>query len=177
MIAMAAIPPTAESPTATKGRANLWQRRLIQPIKNQLIQGASARALSCAVAVSTATAIFPILGTTALIGLAVGYVFRLNQPIIHSVNFLCTPLHILLILPFVRFGEKLVGAPAVTFSIADMMAIFKNSPADFFHQYGATCLHCIAGWAVVAPFLVALLYPITLPLVRRLKKVTFAAST
>lgn len=176
MTAMASVPPSAESLPATKGRGNFLQRRLIQPIKTQLMQGASARALSCAVAVSTATAIFPILGTTTLIGLAVGHLFRLNQPVIHSVNFLCTPIHILLILPFVRFGEKLVGASAVTFSIPEMLKIFKNSPSDFFHQYGATCLHCILGWAVVAPFLVALLYPITLPLVRHLKKLTLPAA-
>jgi len=177
MTAIAPQPSDPKSPPPKNGHTNLWQRRLIQPIKAQLMQGVSARELSRAVAISTTTAIFPILGTTTLIGLAVGFLLRLNQTVIHSVNFLCTPLHILLILPFVRFGEKLLGAPTVTFSIPDMIAIFKDSPADFFHRFGATCLHCILGWAVIAPVLVLTLYAIALPLIRRLKRITLSPAT
>jgi len=170
-------PSAPQPPAGENAGANFWQRRLIQPIRTQLMQGASARELSRAVAISVTTSIFPILGTTTLIGLAVGFLFRLNQTVIHSINFLCTPIHVLLILPFARLGEKITDAPPVPFSIPDMLAMFKNSPGEFFHRYGATCLHCILGWAIVAPLLIALLYMITLPMIRRLKKVTFSTQS
>ncbi len=133
------------------------------------MQGASVERLTWAVVVALVTGIFPILGTTTIVALVAGYLFRLNQPVIHAVNLVCYPLHILLILPFVRFGEWLFGAGPVPFSIPEMLAIFKDSPARFFELYGMTCLYCIAAWGLVAPVLGAVLYPAMLPLVRKLK--------
>ena len=148
----------------------LWQRRVRDPIVNQLTQGISPEKIALTLAVGSGCAVFPILGTTTALCFLAGIMLRLNQPIIQLINQLLWPVQIAAILVCIKLGELIVRAPGVSFNLADMHRLFWDSPARFFDQYGATVLHAIIGWLVVAPLGMAALYLLTLPLLRSVNR-------
>ena len=153
-------PPPA-APTDAP-RRKFWQRWLVDPIVRQLTQGVTPQKIAMTIAVGSALALFPILGTTTTLCVLVGILFGLNQPIIQGVNALCTFVYFPLIVVFVRFGDALAGSPPSSINIPLMITMFTHHPGDFFRQFGVTALHAMLGWAVVAPVWVPLVYIIAL---------------
>lgn len=146
-------PDSGAATPSEERRPGFWQRRLIQPIRNQLTQGASPRSLSVGIAAGSLCGIFPVLGTTTVLTTLVAAGFRLNQPVMQAINWLAYPLQLLLIPIFIRGGEFLFGADPISFSISEMMAMFADSPGAFLSQFKMTFVHCIVAWLVVVPFL------------------------
>ena len=161
----------AANSAETVPRTSFWRRRVRDPIIAQLRQGTTPDKISLTIALGLALGVFPILGSTTALCLAAAVLLKLNQPVIHLVNWLIYPLQPPLILVFIRLGEKLAGAPPVPFSITDMLARFKDSPAQFFRDFGLTALHGIVGWLLVAPLVVAILYFALRPGLRKMAKV------
>jgi uncharacterized protein (DUF2062 family) len=146
---------------------NFFYRRLVQPLLDLLKQGVTPEKLALSVALGVVIGIFPAIGwTTALCALA-AFLWRLNIPAIQIVNYFMYPVQIALILPFFRLGEKLFGAPHLPISVAQ---IYSMAHADL---WGAikflwnTTWHAMTVWGLLAPFLVAALYFVMLPLLRR----------
>jgi hypothetical protein len=92
----------------------------------------------------------------------------LNQPIIQLVNYLASPLQLMLILVFVRIGEWLMRAPRVSFSLPELIRKFHESPLKFFREFGMTGLHGIIAWLVIAPCLTILVYFLVLAPLKKL---------
>jgi len=126
------------------------RNRLITPIVNQLRQGATPRSLAAALAVGAVVGIFPILGSTTFLCLAIGVAARLNQPALQIANYAVYPLQIPLVFAFVRFGETVLGVPHVSFSIPQLMHAFSADPVKFLREFGMTGLHGIFGWSLLA---------------------------
>jgi uncharacterized protein (DUF2062 family) len=143
------------------------KRRVLGPIMAQLKQGITPEKLALSLGLGLTLGVFPVIGATTLLCLGAGIALRLNQPALQLFNYLAYPLQIPLILAFVRFGESLVGAPPVPFSVPALLVEFGKDPLGFFVKFGLTGLHGILGWTVVAPFVVAALYFIALPLLKR----------
>ncbi len=143
-------------------RRKFWQRWLVDPIMRQLTQGVSPKKISLTIAVGSALALFPILGTTTWLCVLAGITLGLNQAIIQGVNALCTFAYFPLIVVFVRFGDTLAGTPPSSVNIPYMISLFTHHPGDFFRQFGVTALHAILGWAVVAPVWIPLVYLVAL---------------
>lgn len=161
----------SSEPTAvpqTDDRPGFWRRRVLLPIRSQLTQGASPAALSRAVACGVVCGVFPILGTTGIVATAAGWALRLNQAVIHSLHWLLYPLHLLLIPVYIRAGERLFGAEPIPFSIPEALKLFLRSPSAFFGEFGMSCVHCIAAWAVSSPPIAILVACSVHPLIRRL---------
>jgi uncharacterized protein (DUF2062 family) len=142
----------------------------VLPIRAQLTRGASPSALSRAVACGMVCGIFPILGTTGIVATLAGMLFRLNQAVIQSLHWVMYPFHLLLIPVYIRAGERLFGADPIPFSIPDALRLFLRSPSAFFAEFGMTCVHCIAAWAVSAPLFVVAITLSVHPLIRRLAR-------
>ena len=160
--------PKAQGPPESpkKPKPGFWQRRLFQPIRNQLTQGVSARAIGIGIAVGAVCGIFPVLGTTSILTALVTVLLRLNQPVTQAVNFLVYPLQIVLIPVFVKFGEFLFGAQPLSFSITGMMQQFSDAPLEFLFQFKDTFMHCVTGWVVAAPFIAALIILMVTPVLQ-----------
>jgi uncharacterized protein (DUF2062 family) len=148
-----------------------WQRRVIDPIVHQLTQGITPEKIALTVAVGSALALFPILGTTTLLCLLVGIALRLNQPIIQAVNYLCYPIHLPLIWWMVRTGEWLFGEPHRPFKMRVLANLLWEEPLQFLRVFGVTGLHAIVVWAILAPFWILLLYHLLLPVFREITRV------
>jgi uncharacterized protein (DUF2062 family) len=146
----------------------VWQRRLLDPIVAQLTQGITPEKIALTLAVGSAFALFPILGTTTLLCFIVAVALRLNQPIVQLINQALWPVHIPAIYGCVRLGESVFGAPHVQLGIRHMQQLLWSSPRLFVHQFGLTVLYALVAWAIVAPFYIVAVYFIALPITREI---------
>jgi uncharacterized protein (DUF2062 family) len=132
----------------------------------QLTQGVTPQKLALSLAVGSALALFPILGTTTTLCIVAGIALGLNQPVIQGVNLLCTVVYFPLIVAFVRLGDLIAGSARSSLDIPRMIALFTHHPREFLAQFGVTALHAMLGWALVAPFWVPAVYLLSLPPLR-----------
>ncbi len=160
-------PPPSHPPEVSVSTRSFWQRRVRDPIRAQLVQGITPKKVALTLAVGGACALFPIFGTTTLLCIAAGIALKLNQPIIHLLNQLLWPAHIPVMYLCIRLGEYLFRAPRLTFDLHALSVLFREQPRQFFEQFGLTALHAIAGWCVLAPPFVALVYALAYPLTNR----------
>ena len=160
--------PTTLAPAPVK--RTFWQRRVLDPILAQLTQGITPQKIALTFAVGSACALFPILGTTTLLCIAAAIALKLNQPLIHILNQLLWPAHIPVMYGCIRLGETLFNAPRISFDAVRMTELFWEHPTQFLHQFGATAFHAIIAWTLLAPFFIAAVYFIALPLTRRLAR-------
>ncbi|MGQ0619752.1 MAG: DUF2062 domain-containing protein [Panacagrimonas sp.] len=141
------------------GQESWWRRRVLAPIIGQLRQGTTPKLIAITIAAGVVIGLFPILGATTLLCGVFAAVFKLNQPVIQTVNYLLSPGQLVLLFPFYRAGEKLFQQPPVPIaSITALNERFWADPMQFFVDYGMVALYGIAVWALVAPLLFSLLY-------------------
>ncbi|MGB0066173.1 MAG: DUF2062 domain-containing protein [Terracidiphilus sp.] len=116
-------------------RASLW-----------LGQGISPRRLALTLALGFAVGCIPVVGVPTVLCAALAFAFRLNFPVIQAANYAVMPLQLVLIVPFVRLGRRLLpSAPGF-------------APRAFLHLpslHMATSLSGLAGQALLAWLLVA----------------------
>jgi uncharacterized protein (DUF2062 family) len=155
---------------------NLWQRRIVDPIVAQLTQGLTPHKIALTIAIGSAMAMFPILGTTTAMCLAIGIFMRLNQPIIQAVNYACTPIHLTFIFYSFRWGDRLFGVAHSRFQFRSMMRLLHEHPLDFVQTYSLTAFHAIVVWAVLVPFWSIAIYYIALPIFRGIERVRLEAA-
>jgi uncharacterized protein (DUF2062 family) len=166
-----AASPSASAPALAPAtpRASFWRRRLVHPLLALLTQGVTPDKLAATLAVGTVCSLFPFLGTTAALNLGVGLWLRMNQPVLQTLNQLLGPLHVIMILVYVRIGEVLWRAPdAERFSIVEMVRAFADlSFGEFLQRFGWAGVHAFTAWALTAPLLLAALYFVLRPIMRR----------
>ncbi len=133
------------------GRAGDWLRSKVRdPLLAELRQGATPAGVSAAVCVSFAIAIVPVIGVTTVGCVVAGRIFRLNHVVMQVVNHASYPLQLLLLVPFVRLGETLVGAAPLALSPSALVDEFNRSFGGFVAKFGMAYLHGLLGWALTA---------------------------
>ncbi len=157
-------------------REPLWRRWVVRPVMNQLTHGTEPARIAKAIAFGVTLGLFPLLGTPTLLSIAVGIALRLNQPVLQVFRELTYPLHLATVLLFIRAGENLYGAQHTALSIPQLMERFAASPSRFMADFGMLGVYAVSAWALLAPVLLALIYLIALPLIKRLSN-RFTRST
>jgi uncharacterized protein (DUF2062 family) len=150
-------------------------RRIRDPILQQLTQGLSPEKIALTVSIGLCIAVNPIVGTTTVLCFLAAWALRLNQPIIQAINWSSYALQLLLIFPFIRFGEWMFAAPREKRSPERLVAMMKADPAAALTDLRTTLGHGFVAWLAAAPLLVAILYVATLPLCRALGRRAAAA--
>lgn len=146
-----------------------WRRRVVDPIGRQLTLGVTPDRLAFTLGVGTACSLLPFVGFTTLLNLVVGFVFRLNQPVLQVLNQVLGPLQLLLILPYVRLGEVLWGASGERFAVEEMLLFFREASwGAFLERFGWAGIHALTAWTLTAPALVAVVFWPVRPGLRRL---------
>ena len=142
------------------------RRRILQPILDLLTQGITPEKIALSLAIGLAIGVFPMLGVTTLLCALIAVVLKLNLPTIQLVNYLVYPAQIALLIPFIRLGEKLSGAPPLPLSVSQILAMIK---ADAWHAitflWHSTML-AVVGWCLTAPFFIVCFYLAALPILR-----------
>ncbi|MBW7895990.1 MAG: DUF2062 domain-containing protein [Opitutaceae bacterium] len=159
---------TADSSAPAPG---FWRRRLVNPLLAQLTQGVTPDRLAATLAVGTACSLFPFLGLTSLLNLVVGVRLRMNQPILQTLNQLLGPVHLLMILVYVRFGEWLWRSEGAHFTVGEVVRTFRDETLlVFLERFGWAGIHALTAWLVTTPVLIALLYFPLRPVMHRLAR-------
>ncbi len=143
-------------------------RRVVAPITALLTQGVTPEKIALSLAFGIVLGVFPVLGSTTVLCAAAALIFGLNLPAIQLVNYLIYPLQLFLLIPFIRIGEKLLGATPLQFSLAQILTMVR---ADLRHAVSTLWLadvHAIFAWLLIGPPAIFVLY---VPLCRILRQV------
>lgn len=144
-----------------------WRRWFVAPVRAQLLQGMSTERVSWTISLGCVFGVFPIMGSTTLVCILVAWAFRLNQALLHVFKAAVYPLHLALILVFIRLGERLYGVPLIKFSIPELMGMFKDDPLRFGRDFGMAAWHGVSAWLLIAPVAAVVIKLAVTPVVRR----------
>ncbi|HEY0797134.1 MAG TPA: DUF2062 domain-containing protein [Acidisarcina sp.] len=142
------------------------QRDVTQALLGYLTRGFSPGRVAFTLALGMTLSCFPLLGVTTILCALVAIVFRLSLPVIEAGNYLALPLQMILLLPFVRLGERMFHSQAVPLSPGKMLSMVRASPDQAMHLLVTAQGHAIAAWAVVAPGMLLLFTLLLFPLLR-----------
>lgn len=150
------------------GVADFFRRRVVAPLLQLLRQGVTPEKLALSVALGAIVSVIPVLGVSTVTCAALALWLRLNMPAIQIVNYLLTPLQLILIIPFLRFGEQLSGAPRFKVTLESGLALLSHGVVNAVRILWDAIVHATLGWLVLAPFAAAILYFIFRLVFRRL---------
>jgi uncharacterized protein (DUF2062 family) len=173
--------PTPDPDAAHPAWTRFWRRRVVHPLLAQLTQGITPAKIALTLAVGSACALFPILGTATLLCLVVGIALRLNQPLIQMVNALCTIPHLMVVYGLIRLGEFVTGSPPTRLTMSDFVFRAPHTHLRLWvvvrdlwreegllvHRLELTAVHAVLAWVIVAPVWIFAVYRVALPPLRR----------
>lgn len=146
---------------------DLLRRRLLDPILGLLKQGLAPRELALCLALGTGIGLFPVLGVSTPLLALIALVQRLNLAAIQLVNYLIYPLQLLLIIPFVRLGEAITGAPRQPLTIEAGLALMAQGVWHAVVTLWDAIIHAALGWAIIVPLGIYALYRLLVPVLAR----------
>lgn len=148
---------------------SFWQRRVRAPLIALLTQGLTPDRISLTLGVGAACSMFPLLGFSSLLNLVVGLWLRLNQPILQILNQALGPLHLVMIIAYVRLGEWLWRVEGGRFTLREMLHVFRDeSIGEFLRSFGWAGIYALTAWALTTPVVIAVVYYALRPILRRL---------
>ena len=135
-----------------------------------LRQGVKPRELALCLALGATIALIPVLGVSTALCALVALFLKLNMPAIQLVNYLLTPLQLVLLIPWLRFGEYLVDAPRFPVTLESGLALLTQGVIDAIRILATAIAHATLGWLVIAPLLAFALYRGLEPAFRHLRQ-------
>jgi uncharacterized protein (DUF2062 family) len=143
------------------------KRRVLGPLLGLLRQGISPNRLALCVAIGVVIGNIPILGVSTILCAALALTFRLNLPAIQLVQAAMAPTQLLLIIPFVRLGEWLLGAPRQAISLEAALAVMREGIGSALAVLREAILHAGFAWCLIAPLATLLLYGFLSPIFKK----------
>lgn len=137
---------------------SLLNQRVWEPLRRLLRTGVSPQAIATSAAIGSIIGIFPVLGTTTLLCTVLALSLKLNLVAMQSFNWLMAGPQLLLIVPLMRVGAALAGAPPPPFSAAEIRQLFDTGLGSALATLGLSVVHAVLGWLIVAPLGFALVY-------------------
>ena len=92
--------------------AGWFRRRVVAPLVSLLRQGLAPQQLALTVALGLGIGLVPLLGITTALAAFVALRLRLNVAALQLVTHLFSPVQLLLLLPLLRQGARLLGGTA-----------------------------------------------------------------
>ena len=142
-------------------------RKIWQPLLSLLRQGIAPDRLALCVAVGVVVGNMPILGVSTILCTAIALAFRLNLPAIQLVQAAMAPTQILLIIPFVRLGERILRVPPQHVSIKEGLELLAQGAGRAVAVLWEAIIHAGFAWVLTAPFAVLLFYKLLTPVFER----------
>lgn len=131
-------------------------RRLIEPIKNRVLipfriiprEGLPPEKLALSVSIGIISGLFPVIGFTTLLGLALTAAFRQNLALVQSVSWFLSLLQLLLIIPLMRMGALLWDQHNIHITLGQMEQAFQPGILSGLQTIGIFHLYGILAWCV-----------------------------
>jgi uncharacterized protein (DUF2062 family) len=143
---------------------SVFRRRVVGPILELLRQGVTPEKIALSLAFGLGLGIIPILGVSTILCTAAAVAWRLNLPAIQLLNYLASPLQLLLIIPFVRLGEHLLGSPPQPLTLEAGFALLSSGVVHAIVVLWDAIVHAAIAWIVIGPALIYGLYRVFKPL-------------
>ncbi|MDP1830529.1 MAG: DUF2062 domain-containing protein [Geothrix sp.] len=135
-----------------------WLRnRVWNPLLGLLRHGLSPEGLAWSLAAGLALGIIPLFGTSTALCAGAAMAFRLNQPAMQLANYLAYPLQLALLIPFIRLGEWIFGAPHLPLSLAVIQGALQADAWAALGLFWTSLWHAGMAWLLVVPVPMVLL--------------------
>ncbi|HEY3928193.1 MAG TPA: DUF2062 domain-containing protein [Candidatus Koribacter sp.] len=129
--------------------------------------GESVINIACTLALGFAIGMFPLLGITTIVCVLLARIFRLRQVPLQFGNYAALPFQIVLLIPFLRLGERITGAERFVFDPTALLKGFPHIPDSTARAVVMAQWHMIEGWLIVAPVAFILVFLTAITLLRR----------
>jgi len=137
--------------------SNWLKTKVLDPLVNLLKQGTTPSKLGWSVAAGFAIGTSPLIGTSTILCVVVGSIFRLNHPAIQIVHLALSPLQFPFLFFFIYAGEKLFNQPHIVPIIIQEIKSGSFSPFATVGTYWSSFWHAGLVWLLVAiPLLIIL---------------------
>jgi uncharacterized protein (DUF2062 family) len=128
-------------------------------------QGISPQRLALTLSLGFAIGCIPVVGIPTLICSALALALQLNLPAIQAANYVAMPLQLLLIVPFVHLGGRLVAFGSG--HAIEAGALLHAPPLDMISRMGGLAGEALLAWLLIAVPAVALMTAALTVLLRR----------
>jgi len=142
-----------------------------------LKMGMTPEKLALCIGFGIAFGLVPALGTTVLLCTLAAFLFRLNLPAIQIVNCLVYPLQLALLIPFIRAGEWLFRVKSLDLSLESIQRMMKADLWGTVISLWSATMRAVVVWLLIAPVIVALVYVVMTPFLRKLKPERLTAAS
>ena len=132
--------------------------------------GLSPRQLAFTLALGFAIGCIPLIGMTTAICALAAMLLRLNMPAIQAANWLAMPLQFLLLLPFMKLGQRIFAGTAISFDRAALMARIEAAPWASLVTMGSLFGHALFAWLIVAVPVLLMMTLLLTPLMSRMTR-------
>jgi uncharacterized protein (DUF2062 family) len=149
-------------------KPGFFHRRVVAPVVALLTQGVTPERIALSLAFGIVLGIFPVLGSTTVLCAAAAVIFGLNLPAIQLVNWLIYPMQLLLLVPFIRMGEKLFRAAPLQLSLAQILSMVRADAPHAVSRLWLAEVHAIFAWLLTGPLAIFLLYILLSRVLRQL---------
>ena len=141
---------------------NVIRDRVLTPLKQSINEGLTPAKMSQALAAGFVLGITPMIGISSILAVGVAAVFKLNQVAIQVANWAAYPAEIVLFIPFIKLGERLLGLSPAAINPSDIALMFSDDFYASLEIYGQSLAAGFAVWAVTAiPLSLALSHSLT----------------
>ncbi len=130
--------------------------------------GLSPEDLALAIAVGFVLGCLPLWGISSMLCLGVAATLRLNLLATQAANWLALPLQILLLFPFLRFGEWMLRSHASAHAF-ELHSFPHPGYTHIVSEVGVLLVHALAGWTLAALPAALILRTLLTALFRRLQ--------
>ncbi|SMD45394.1 hypothetical protein SAMN00777080_4044 [Aquiflexum balticum DSM 16537] len=148
----------------------MWFRNYQQKIKRLFLQGLNPKELAMSIALAFWIGIFPIYGTTTVILTFLALKLKLNLPIMIAVSYALTPIQFLLLIPFIRIGEFVLGFQPMALDLSTLKASFSSGLFETLSVFSGRLALAVGAWILVALPISVLLYIILFQIFRKVKR-------
>jgi hypothetical protein len=121
------------------------------PVGELISGGESASKTAWTVALGFSIGMFPLIGVATIACLLIASVLRLRRASMQFGNYAALPLQIILLIPFLRLGERITCGAHFVLDPAALMKTFPSVPESTMRAVLMAQWHMIEGWAVMAP--------------------------
>jgi hypothetical protein len=140
---------------------------LIWPFTKFLRTGLSPEKLAQSFSLGICLGTMPVPGSTITCTIA-AIALKLNFGAIQLINYMVSPLQLLLIYPLFKAGAALSGSQIMTGTIDRFTERFRLDVWNTLLELGTTAVVAVVVWAVIAVPAGIILYKVSLPVFRRI---------
>ncbi|MEY2625677.1 MAG: hypothetical protein RL412_1452 [Pseudomonadota bacterium] len=146
------------------------RRHVVDPVLGLLRQGLSPRDLALCLALGAGIGMFPVLGVSTPALTVIALWQRLNLAAIQLVSWLVGPIQLVLIIPFMRLGEWVLGSTPQPMTIEAGMEILSQGVLHAIVTLWDAIVHASVGWVLIGPLAIFVLYRSLIPILERALK-------